>query len=172
MKKETRTFFATMVLLVLLAAVLTGCAAGDPRFTDGEPAGFWYGLWHGFIIVVTFVISLFSDQTVIYEAHNTGGWYDFGFLLGVLCMGGGCLSPWKKGRKARKDREWEELGRKVEQKVMREVGKWVDAKDPDGKPPAGGDPETKTKCDEEWEETGRLVEQKIKRKLRKWAEED
>ncbi len=71
-------------LLVLLAAVVAGCAAGDPKFTEAEPAGFWYGIWHGLIIIITFVISLFSDQTVIYEVNNSGGWYNFGFVLGVL----------------------------------------------------------------------------------------
>ncbi len=70
--------------LLLLAVFLVGCAAGNPKFTEEAPAGFFYGLWHGFIIVFTFIISLFSDQTTIYELNNTGGWYNFGFLLGVL----------------------------------------------------------------------------------------
>ena len=70
--------------LVVLAAIAAGCAAGDPRFTEAEPAGFLYGFWHGLIMFFTFVISLFSDTTVIYEVNNSGGWYDFGFLLGAL----------------------------------------------------------------------------------------
>ena len=79
-----KKYIALAGLLVLVAAFVAGCAAGDPKFTESEPAGFWYGLWHGFIIVITFVISLFSDQTTIYELNNTGGWYNFGFVLGVL----------------------------------------------------------------------------------------
>ncbi|MCP4675534.1 MAG: hypothetical protein GY854_08515 [Deltaproteobacteria bacterium] len=71
-------------MLVLAAVFAFGCAAGDSRFTETDPAGFWHGLWHGFIIVITFVISLFSDQTTIYEVHNSGGWYNFGYILGVL----------------------------------------------------------------------------------------
>ena len=71
-------------LLVLLALLVIGCAAGDSRFTEADPAGFWFGLWHGFIIVIAFVVSLFSDQTTVYEIHNSGGWYNFGFVLGVL----------------------------------------------------------------------------------------
>ncbi|MCP4601728.1 MAG: hypothetical protein GY847_14635 [Proteobacteria bacterium] len=79
-----RTYIATIGLLFVLVALLAGCAAGDPQFTESDPAGFWHGLWHGFIIVITFAISMFSDQTTIYEVQNTGGWYNFGFLLGVL----------------------------------------------------------------------------------------
>ena len=75
---------AAATVLVVLAALVAGCAAGDPRFTEAAPAGFWHGLWHGLIIVIAFVVSLFSDQTVIYEAHNTGSLYNLGFVLGVL----------------------------------------------------------------------------------------
>jgi len=70
--------------LVVLAVIAAGCAAGDPRFTEAEPAGFLHGFWHGLIMVITFLISLFSDTTVIYEVNNSGGWYDFGFVLGAL----------------------------------------------------------------------------------------
>lgn len=51
--------------------------------------GFWSGLWHGIIVPVTFVISLFNDQVSIYEVQNRGGWYDFGFVLGVITIFGG-----------------------------------------------------------------------------------
>lgn len=72
---------AAVAVLVLLAA---GCAAGDPRFTAATPAGFWQGLWHGMISVVAFVVGLFKDGVRIYEVHNNGAWYDFGFLIGVI----------------------------------------------------------------------------------------
>lgn len=52
-----------------------------------EPAGFWYGLWHGFIIDVSFVCSLFYDSVSIYATHNNGGWYDFGFMIGLALLG-------------------------------------------------------------------------------------
>jgi len=70
--------------------VMLGCAAGDvARWNAANPAGFWAGLWHGMIAVITFIISLFSKTVRMYELHNTGGWYDFGFLLGVLLIWGG-----------------------------------------------------------------------------------
>ncbi len=81
----------TRRLTVVLAAagvllVLAACAAGpNPGTSHGpEAAGFWLGLWQGLIIPVTFVVSLFTDQVSIYEVHNTGGWYDFGFVLGAM----------------------------------------------------------------------------------------
>jgi len=48
-----------------------------------EPAGFWAGLWHGFIAEFTFIISLFTSNVRIYEINNSGRWYDFGFVIGI-----------------------------------------------------------------------------------------
>jgi len=81
--------------LLLLMLVLVACAAGDNTAADvpsadGDVAGFFLGLWHGIIAPITFVISLFSDNVGIYEVHNNGGWYDFGFLIGAgVFLGGG-----------------------------------------------------------------------------------
>jgi hypothetical protein len=84
-----------LLLLLLGVVVLSACAAG-PNSQEGvaakgeEVAGFWLGLWHGFISPVTFVISLFRDSVSIYEIHNNGNWYDFGFVLGAgILFGGG-----------------------------------------------------------------------------------
>ncbi len=86
---------AALLLVALAVLVLAGCApeanpqAGVPA-PDGELAGFWLGLWQGIIAPVTFVISLFSDSVGIYEVHNNGGWYDFGYVLGLgMIVGGG-----------------------------------------------------------------------------------
>ena len=81
-------------LLLLLVLVLSACAAGPNAAAGtppetGDPAGFWLGLWHGIITPVTFVISLFTDGVSIYEVHNSGNWYDFGFVIGAVCLIGG-----------------------------------------------------------------------------------
>lgn len=88
-----------LALVVALLLALTSCAPGpnvqqgiaDP---GGEIAGFWLGLWHGIIAPITFVISLFTDTVDVYEVHNNGNWYNFGFVLGagVLLGGGGAGS--------------------------------------------------------------------------------
>ncbi len=57
---------------------------------DGSVAGFWTGLWHGMILPISFIVSLFRDSVSVYEVHNNGGWYNFGFLLGAaIVLGGG-----------------------------------------------------------------------------------
>jgi len=85
-------FFAGILVFVLI--VLTGCAAGPNEQAntpdeDGHVAGFWLGLWHGIIAPITFIISLFKDNVSMYEIHNNGGWYNFGFLLGLTAIWGG-----------------------------------------------------------------------------------
>jgi hypothetical protein len=94
-----------LLLLVALALLLTGCAAGPNELAGtGRPgeAGFWLGLWHGVISPVTFVISLFSDRVALYEVVNNGGWYDAGFMLGVSCaLGGGAGGSAAGRRRAR-----------------------------------------------------------------------
>ncbi|MBU4332420.1 hypothetical protein KKD19_01505 [Patescibacteria group bacterium] len=80
----------TMLLFFLIIGILllAGCAAGpniakNTGNEDGNVAGFWQGLWHGIIASITFWVSLFTDDVSIYEAHNNGGWYNFGFLWGM-----------------------------------------------------------------------------------------
>ena len=90
-----------LLLLVAVALLLTSCVAGaNPEVgvalsEGGSPAGFWLGLWHGIIAPITFAISLFTDSVNLYEVHNNGNWYDFGFVLGAGILFGG-------GRRARR----------------------------------------------------------------------
>ena len=97
---KKRLFF--VFIAVLAVCLLAGCAAGTNPTVDvldagGKSAGFWSGLWHGLISCITFIISLFSDNVNIYEVHNSGNWYDFGFMLGVsIIFGGGARgAKWK-----------------------------------------------------------------------------
>jgi len=53
------------------------------------PAGFWAGFWHGLVLPLTFLISLFTPRVRIYETNNRGRWYDFGFILGASSSLGG-----------------------------------------------------------------------------------
>lgn len=142
--------------LSLFLLVIVGCAAGNDKF-DTTPAGFWAGLWHGLICFFTFIISLFTDSVRMYEPSNTGGWYDFGFILGAAIFFSGSRGTCKKKRwiKGTKEKEWEEIGEKVEEKIRKGIKNWVE------------DAEEK---DKNWEEIGRKIEEKIKRELRNWAE--
>jgi hypothetical protein len=78
----------------LMLMMLASCAAGPNEMVDspdekGRVAGFWHGLVHGFIVLFTFIVSLFSDSVRIYEVHNSGNWYNFGFVLGIMIFFGG-----------------------------------------------------------------------------------
>jgi uncharacterized membrane protein HdeD (DUF308 family) len=87
-----KLLFALMILVMTLG--VSGCVAGpnelvDSPDEDGEVAGFWQGAWQGFISPFTFIISLFSDTVHVYEVHNNGNWYNFGFLFGASIFFGG-----------------------------------------------------------------------------------
>jgi hypothetical protein len=92
---RTATRAMALAVLVLLALTLAACAAGPDTAAVGPGpgvAGFWLGLWHGVILPITFIVSLFDHGVGIYEIHNDGSWYDFGFVLGALIVFSGPLS--------------------------------------------------------------------------------
>jgi hypothetical protein len=83
-----------LVLLLLSLNILAGCAPGlnPSKGTASEHAvvaGFRFGLWQGFIAPLVFVASLFKSNLSIYEVHNNGAWYNFGYLFGLACFFGG-----------------------------------------------------------------------------------
>ncbi len=83
-----------LLVVLLLVNILIGCAPG-PNPSKGSAiehdvvAGFWLGLWHGLIAPLVFVASLFKSSLCIYEVHNNGAWYNFGYLFGLACFFGG-----------------------------------------------------------------------------------
>jgi len=94
-----------VVLLVGLVLLLAGCAATtNDAVGTGPQSGFWLGLWHGSIAPITFVISLFNDRVAIYEVHNSGHWYDFGFLLGASIAFSSTARSGRSGRRSRDQR--------------------------------------------------------------------
>jgi len=72
------------------ATLLGACAATQSAAAVAPSApGFWLGLWHGFIFPIAWIVSLFTDKVAIYAVPNSGGWYDFGYFLGVVVFGVG-----------------------------------------------------------------------------------
>jgi hypothetical protein len=89
------------ILLGAALALLPACAATQsPTMVAPAAPGFWLGLWHGFIFPVAWLVSLFTDKVAIYAVPNNGGWYDFGFFLGVVVFGVGA----RKSRTIYRDR--------------------------------------------------------------------
>ena len=93
MSKATRIFAACAFALLVSA-----CAAQvDAGISSGEDVpGFWWGLWHGFVFPWAWIGSLFDADIAVYAVPNTGGWYDFGFFLGITVLGGGSWFSSKK----------------------------------------------------------------------------
>jgi len=156
-----------LVLFIPFLLLLMSCTAGSEQFTaaGGEgPAGFWYGLWHGAISIITLIIHVFNDSVMIYENNNIGGWYDFGFLLGVIFVwGGGCHAKCKSKERKQRDKEWDEIGDKVESKVMRKLKNWAEKEEGDNNGAVNK---------EDWDDVCEKVEKKLKRKLREWSEKE
>ena len=94
-----------LIVIVFMLTVLCACFATQPgRVADllpGERPGFLPGFWHGFIAPIAFVVSLFSDVRV-YAYPNNGGWYEFGFMLGISGFSGGLFAG-SRSKKRRKD---------------------------------------------------------------------
>jgi TRAP-type C4-dicarboxylate transport system permease small subunit len=89
-----RSSLAVVVMVLLVVTFLAGCAPGfnlakGTMNENGRVAGFWLGVWQGFIAPFVFVASLFRANLNIYEVHNNGAWYNFGYLFGVACFFGG-----------------------------------------------------------------------------------
>ena len=98
-----------LALALLLLATLSACGPGstiqvttsDSTFqlslpgpnplvnqpdAQGRVARSLAGLWHGFIMPFTLVLSFFNSDVQIYEVHNAGSEYNFGFFLGEAFM--------------------------------------------------------------------------------------
>jgi hypothetical protein len=54
--------------------------------TSGRIATLITGVWHGFISPVTLLVSLTNPNVQMYEVHNDGSLYNFGFMLGVAIV--------------------------------------------------------------------------------------
>jgi hypothetical protein len=89
MKKETLFILISFILISMF--LFSSCA--EVQHIDscrtGHTYGFFGGLWHGIIAPVSFVGSLFSNHIAVWAVNNNGGWYSFGFLIGVGSLGFG-----------------------------------------------------------------------------------
>lgn len=81
--------FLTMALLLVPMLSLSGCVPGDGASNAQHPAGFFWGIWHGWIAPVSLVIGFFKHHIRVYEVHNIGWWYDLGYYIAIISGFGG-----------------------------------------------------------------------------------
>jgi hypothetical protein len=95
MKGKTRL----AAVLLLAALLLSSCLPGDGRNSAEKPANFLMGVWHGWVAPVSLIAHFFKGNIRVYEANNTGWWYDFGFYMAIIAgFGGLALSRKRKQR--------------------------------------------------------------------------
>ncbi len=143
--------------LALVAAVLllvaAGCAPGNARWhpETGHPANFWAGLWHGLIIIITFIVSLFTQDVKIYEVNNVGWAYNLGFLLGaMISLGGGARSACHRKRRSP---DWDKVGKTIRDGIREGLQSWRTER-----PTEPAEPD--------WDELGRKIEQRVREELK------
>jgi hypothetical protein len=92
--------FAIIAMLALAACTAT---QQSDAVAPNAP-GFLMGLWHGFIFPVAWVVSLFTKDVAVYAVPNNGGWYDFGYFLGIVVFGVGAKRGHTVTRNVYRDR--------------------------------------------------------------------
>jgi hypothetical protein len=80
-----------MLGLLPLILLVAACATQSPAAVahTATTPGFLLGLWHGFIFPVAWVLSLVMPDVAVYAVPNNGGWYDFGYFVGIVFLGVG-----------------------------------------------------------------------------------
>ena len=93
MKKKKQLMLVCLASLLMI--LLSGCVPGDGSYTDENRAGFFLGIWHGWLAPVSLIMGIFNNQLRVYETLNTGWWYDLGFYMAII-SGFGSLSFFRK----------------------------------------------------------------------------
>ena len=86
---KTKSLLLITVCILIIAISLSGCVAGDGSGSIINPAGFFSGVWHGWIAPFALIYSFFNPTVGIYEIHNTGLPYNIGFYMAIISGFGG-----------------------------------------------------------------------------------
>ena len=93
---------ARTALAFTLVGLLAACASQARGVVEhaATTPGFLLGLWHGFVFPFAWVGSLFRPGVAVYAVPNNGGWYNFGFFLGITVLGGGSHFTARQARRS------------------------------------------------------------------------
>lgn len=87
--KQKKKIILLIILSIAVMALLSGCIPGDGKHTSSKPAGFFWGIWHGWIAPISLIGGIFNSNIRVYEFMNTGWWYDLGFYMAIISGFGG-----------------------------------------------------------------------------------
>lgn len=96
-----KTKYKKIVLLICIVSIalfMVGCVPGNGVKTAEDPAGFFSGIWHGWIAPISLILGIFKENLRVYEIYNSGWAYDFGFYIAIISGFGG-LSLFRKKKK-------------------------------------------------------------------------
>jgi hypothetical protein len=99
---RARSIILVVLLLAVLVVLLAGCVPGDGKNTPENPAGFFWGIWHGWVAPISLIIGLFNKSIRVYETANIGWWYDFGYYIAIISGFGG-ISLFRRKKDDKKD---------------------------------------------------------------------
>jgi hypothetical protein len=80
---NTKTF-GIILIVIFTVFLFSGCIPGSGTNTTENPAGFFTGIWHGWIAPISLIVGFFNPEIRVYETLNTGWWYDFGFYIAII----------------------------------------------------------------------------------------
>ena len=95
MKSNKSRIIAIILLVAILCLAMTGCVPHNTP--SGDPAGFFTGIWNGWIAPFTLIASMFSDVRM-YEINNTGFFYELGFYMAIISGFGGLAFSRRRNR--------------------------------------------------------------------------
>jgi len=89
-----------LAAVIFVIFLVSSCAAGTTEYIDSE-AGFFSGIWHGWIAPFSIILHFIYDDGIrIYETRNSGIGYDIGFYVAII-SGFGSLSLTRRKDKKR-----------------------------------------------------------------------
>ncbi|MBS4534862.1 hypothetical protein GOQ29_04440 [Clostridium sp. D2Q-14] len=84
-----KKIFVLFIMGFMISLILSGCMPGDGTYTSSDPAGFFWGIWHGWIAPISLIAGIFKENIRVYETVNTGWFYDLGFYIAIVSGFGG-----------------------------------------------------------------------------------
>ena len=88
-----------VLIILILLLMLSACVPGDRHHSAQKPAGFLWGIWHGWIAPISLILGIFHPSVRIYEVHNIGWLYDLGFYMAIIGGLGSLSLSRKKNRR-------------------------------------------------------------------------